>query len=66
MNHTLAAAEALGLDFLDFFSAPDEDNTANLRSINAFRKSVDSHTVRIHIRNVRAGPSTSLPLDGKR
>jgi len=64
MNHTIAAAEALGLDFLDFFTVPDEDDTSNLSSIySAFRKSVDSFTVRIHIRNVRSGPSTSLPLD---
>ena len=64
INHTLAAAEALGLDFLSSFEAPDEDNTSNLRSIyNAFRRTVDSYTVRIHIRNVRTGPSTSLPLD---
>jgi hypothetical protein len=64
MNHTIAAAEALGLDFLDFFTVPDEDNTSNLESIySAFRKAVDNYTVRIHIRNVRSGPSTSLPLD---
>ncbi|MGA7805433.1 hypothetical protein [Bradyrhizobium sp.] len=64
INHTLAAAEALGLDFLDLFSAPDEDDTSNLRATyNAFRRSVDCYTVRVHIRNVRAGPSTSLPFD---
>jgi hypothetical protein len=64
MNHTIAAAEALGLDFLDFFTVPDEDDTSNLASIySAFRKAVDNYTVRIHIRHVRSGPSTSLPLD---
>jgi hypothetical protein len=64
MNHTLAAAEALGLDFLDFFRVPDENDTSNLNSIySAFRRAVDNYTVRIHIRNVRVGPSTSLPLE---
>jgi hypothetical protein len=64
MNHTHAAAEALGLDFLDLFSIPAEDNTSNLQDIyNAFLRVVDNYTVRAHIRNVRHGPSTSLPLD---
>ncbi|MGX1360696.1 hypothetical protein QNJ95_37260 [Bradyrhizobium elkanii] len=64
MNHTHAAAEALGLDFLDLFSLPDEDNTSSLEDIhNAFLRAVDNYTVRAHIRNVRHGPSTSLPLD---
>jgi hypothetical protein len=64
MNHTIAAAEALGLDFLDLFLVPDKDNTSNLSNIyDAFRRAVDNYTVRVHIRNVRLGPSTSLPLD---
>jgi hypothetical protein len=64
MNHTLAAADALGLDFLEFYSVPNETNTSNLGDIfNAFRSDVDRYTVRSHIRNVRSGPSTSLPLD---
>jgi hypothetical protein len=29
MNHTLATAEALGLDFLDFYTVPD-DNSSNV------------------------------------
>lgn len=64
MNHTIAAADALGLDFLGFYSVPDENKTSNLGDIfNAFRREVDGYTVRSHIRNVRSGPSTSLPLD---
>lgn len=35
MNHTIAAAEALGLDFLDFFTVPDENNTSNLGDIQS-------------------------------
>ncbi|QDP24070.1 hypothetical protein [Bradyrhizobium cosmicum] len=64
MNYTHAAAEALRLDFLDSFSVPDEDQTSNLNDIhNAFLRAVDNYTVRAHIRNVRHGPSNSLPLD---
>ena len=64
MNHTIAAAEALHLDFLDFFSVPDENSTSNLGEIqNAFQRAVDNFTVRVHIRNVRHGPSNSLPLE---
>jgi hypothetical protein len=29
MNHTLSTAEALGLDFLDFYTVPD-DNSSNV------------------------------------
>jgi hypothetical protein len=64
MNHTIAAAEALHLDFLDFFSVPDENSTSNLREIqNAFQRAVDNFTVRVHIRNARHGPSNSLPFE---
>ncbi|MHC2436335.1 hypothetical protein [Bradyrhizobium sp. USDA 4451] len=64
MNHTSAAAEVLGLDFLDFFVIPDNNNTSGLDDVyNAFVRAVDNYTVRAHIRNVRVGPSTSLPLD---
>ena len=64
MNHTLAAANALGLDILEFFSVPDPNNTSNLtQTYNHFRQVVDGYTVGVHIRNIRVGPSTSLPFD---
>jgi len=64
MNHTLAAANALGLDILEFFSVPDPNNTSNLtQTYNNFRQVVDGYTVRVHIRNIRVGPATSLPFD---
>lgn len=64
MNHTLAAANALGLDILEFFAVPDHNNPSNLtETYNHFRQVVDGYTVRVHIRNIRVGPSTSLPFD---
>ncbi len=64
MNHTLAAANALGLDILEFFSVPDHNSTSSLtETYNRFRQVVDGYTVRVHIRNIRVGPSTSLPFD---
>lgn len=64
MNHTLAAANALGLDILEFFAVPDPNDTSNLTdTYNHFRQVVDGYTVRVHIRNIRVGPATSLPLD---
>jgi|GEM_PF-2229167 len=64
MNHTLAAANALGLDILQFFTVPDPNDTSNLTdTYNHFRQVVDGYTVRVHIRNIRVGPATSLPLD---
>ncbi|MCK1457083.1 hypothetical protein IVB34_01575 [Bradyrhizobium sp. 2] len=64
MNHTLAAANALGLDILEFFAVPDLNNTSNLTdSYNHFRQVVDGYTVGVHIRNIRVGPSTSLPFE---
>jgi hypothetical protein len=64
MNHTLAAANALGLDILEFFPVPDQNDTSNLtETYNHFRQVVDGYTVGVHIRNIRVGPSTSLPFD---
>jgi hypothetical protein len=64
MNHTLAAANALGLDILEFFTVPDHNNTSNLTdTYNHFRQVVDGYTVRVHIQNILVGPSTSLPFD---
>jgi hypothetical protein len=64
MNHTLAAAKALGLDILWSFSIPDPNNHSNLtEAYDLFRREVDGYTVGVHIRNIRVGPSTSLPFD---
>ena len=64
MNHTLAAANALGLDILEFFSVPDPNDTSNLtETYGHFRQVVDGYTVAVHIRNIRVGPATSLPFD---
>ena len=62
MSPTMAAAQELGLDFLDLFSLPDENNTSDLQGVyNAFRRAVDMHTIRIHIRNSQLGPSNLFP-----
>lgn len=64
MNHTLATAEALELDFLEFFTVPDTRDTSGLyERYNHFRQIVDAYTVRIQIRNIRVGPAHALPLD---
>ena len=54
----------LGLDIFEFFAVPDPNNTSNLTdTYNHFRQVVDGYTVGVHIRNIRVGPSTSLPFD---
>ena len=64
MNHTIATADALELDFLEFFGVPDSKNTSDLyERYNHFRQTVDAYTVRIQIRNIRIGPAHALPLD---
>jgi len=64
MNHTLAAADALGLDILQHFSVPEPNNLSNLNeTYDLFRRRVDGYTVGVHIRNIRVGSSTSLPFD---
>jgi len=49
MNHTLATAEALGLDFLDFYTVPDDNSSNVYDSYKRFRQTVDGFTVRIQI-----------------
>lgn len=52
----MAAANALGLDILEFFAVPDHNDTSNLnQTYNRFRQVVDGYTVRVHIRNSAAG-----------
>lgn len=63
MNHTLAAAEALGLDFLDFYTVPDENIRDVYSDYRRFRQTVDAFTVRIQISHIRVGPAYTLPLD---
>lgn len=51
-------------DFRKFLAVPDPNNTSNLTdTYNHFRQVVDGYTVGVHIRNIRVGPSTSLPFD---
>jgi hypothetical protein len=63
MNHTLATAEALGLDFLTFYSVPDDSSSDVYESYKRFRQTVDSFTVRIQISHIRLGPAHTVPLD---
>ncbi|MDI3562543.1 hypothetical protein [Bradyrhizobium sp. Arg816] len=63
MNHTLATAEALGLDFLDFFTVPNDGATDVYEDYKRFRQTVDAYTVRIQISHIRVGPAYALPLD---
>jgi hypothetical protein len=41
MNHTLAAAETLGLDFLQFYTVPDDNSSGVYDSYRRFRQTVD-------------------------
>jgi hypothetical protein len=63
MNHTLATAEALGIDFLDFYTVPDERTADVYDDYKHFRQTVDAFTVRIQISHIRVGPAHTLPLD---
>ncbi|PZA10988.1 hypothetical protein DNX69_16795 [Rhodopseudomonas palustris] len=63
MNHTLAAAEALRLDFLDFYAVPDENQSDVWSDYRRFRQAVDAFAVRIQISHLRVGPAYALPLD---
>ncbi len=63
MNHTLATAEALGLDFLEFYTVPDDSSSNVYDSYKRFRQTVDGFTVRVQISHIRLGPSHTVPLD---
>lgn len=63
MNHTLATAEALGLDFLEFHAVPNGSSSDVYDSYNRFRQTVDSFTVRVQISHIRLGPAHTVPLD---
>jgi len=63
MNHTLATAEALGLDFLDFYTVPDDSSSNVYESYKRFRQTVDGFTVRVQISHIRLGPAHTVPLD---
>ena len=63
MNHTLATAEALGLDFLDFYSVPEENSSNVYEDYKRFRQTVDGFTVRVQISHIRLGPAHTVPLD---
>jgi hypothetical protein len=63
MNHTLATAEAPGLDFLDFYTVPDDNSSNVYDSYKRFRQTVDGFTVRIQISHIRLGPAHTVPLD---
>jgi hypothetical protein len=63
MNHTLATAEALGLDFLEFYTVPDDNSSSVYDSYKRFRQTVDGFTVRVQISHIRVGPAHTVPLD---
>jgi hypothetical protein len=65
MNHTLAAAEALGLDFLNFYSVPDDNSSDIYDSYKRFRQTVDGFTVRVQISHIRLGPAHTVPLNAE-
>lgn len=63
MNHTLATAETLGIDCLQFFAVPEENSSDVYDDYRRFRQTVDSFSVRVQIRHIRLGPSNTVPLD---
>ncbi|MCL2715086.1 MAG: hypothetical protein FWD68_11010 [Alphaproteobacteria bacterium] len=71
INHTLAAAQALGLDFLNGFTVPrmpDDDKPSDFNDIcTSFMAVVDSYTVHVNIRHFRkdSPASVSVHINGK-
>jgi hypothetical protein len=63
MNHTLATAGALDLDFLEFYAVPYDNSSDVYDSYRRFRQTVDSFTVRVQISHIRLGPAHTVPLD---
>jgi hypothetical protein len=63
MNHTLATADALGLDFLAFYTVPDDNSSSVYDNYKHFRQTVDGFTVRVQISHIRLGPAHTVPLD---
>jgi hypothetical protein len=63
MNPTLATAEALGLDFLEFYTIPDDKSSNVYDEYKRFRQAVDSFTVRVQISHIRLGPAHTVPLN---
>lgn len=64
MNHTIAAAKALGLDILSTFELPSENDSEVYDKYKRFRQAVDHFSVQIQIKHVRSGPKNSVALDG--
>jgi len=64
MNHTVEAAQALGLDFLNDFEVPGEyEDSAVVSVYKDLRQYVDAFIVRTRIRHVRSGSGISVALD---
>src|SRR5262245_9941295 len=63
MNHTVAAAKALGLDILEFFTLPSDQDSSVYDQYQRFRQEVDHLTVQIQIAHVRSGPKNSVALE---
>jgi hypothetical protein len=63
MNHTVAAAKALGLDILSEFEIPSPDGGDVYETYKIFRQEVDHFSVQIQIAHIRSGPKNSVALD---
>jgi hypothetical protein len=63
MNHTVAAARALGLDLFDFWELPSEKKGSIYDEYQKFRHQVDNYTVQVQIAHIRSGPKNSVALD---
>jgi hypothetical protein len=63
INHTLSAAEALGLDFLDFWTVPKSSENDIGDKFQEFTRSVDTFIVKTRIAHVRSNPKGSVALE---
>jgi hypothetical protein len=62
MNHTIAAAQYLGLDFLDFFELPTPDDNDINETHRKFTTVIDAFRVRVQLQNVRKPIEFSVGL----
>ncbi len=63
MNHTVAAAKALGLNLFEFWELPSDTSGHLYEEYHKFRNEVDRFTVHIQVQHVRTSPKNSVALD---
>jgi len=63
INHTTAAAKALGLDILRNWEVPDETDRDLSEQYRIFRIEVDHYSVQMQIAHSRSGPRDTVGLD---